>query len=131
MSKLNEQLIIKYKDEHFILNETLLDRQDAWDNLDKIKKAHHKRIDLFEKAKNSSNYKELQQLPKDLEKIEFELQEAWKFPRDATKHTWWYKIPQCTCPKMDNADPIYAGRRIISGDCPVHSLKYYKNEINH
>lgn len=56
-----------------------------------------------------------------LEQLEFRMQEEWGFDRDANKHTWWLKPKKCTCPKMDNTDPVYfGGGKIISADCPVH-----------
>jgi len=57
-----------------------------------------------------------------LESLEFDMQRVWKFPQDRSFHSWWYRMPHCQCPQMDNADPIYA-HRIISGNCPVHSGK--------
>lgn len=56
-----------------------------------------------------------------IEDMEYTLQGIWKFPRDNKFHTHWMEIRGCTCPKMDNKDPLYFGRgKIIVSDCPWH-----------
>ena len=35
--KIDDNLIVTYKDERIVINKTLLNIQDAWDSLDKIK----------------------------------------------------------------------------------------------
>lgn len=54
-----------------------------------------------------------------LQSLEFDMQRVWKFDQDPEFHSWWYRVPHCKCPKMDNADPIFFNR-IISMDCPIH-----------
>lgn len=54
-----------------------------------------------------------------IESLEYNMQRVWKFDQDKSKHTWWFRIPHCTCPKIDNSDPIYMNR-IINSDCPIH-----------
>lgn len=56
-----------------------------------------------------------------IEDFEFALQAVWKFERDVSYHTHWLDIKGCTCPKMDNKDPMFFGRRIITGGCPWHA----------
>lgn len=59
-----------------------------------------------------------------LELLEFRMQKEWGFAQDANYHTWWLKPKSCTCPKLDNTDPVYFGAgKIISEDCPVHGHK--------
>ena len=58
-----------------------------------------------------------------VENIEFMLQEAWRFPQDAQKHSWWFQVPHCQCPKLDNWERVGTGQRIINGDCPVHGFE--------
>lgn len=56
-----------------------------------------------------------------IEDLEFSLQGLWKFPRDSKYHTHWNEIKGCTCPIMDNRDPMYFGRgKITVSDCPWH-----------
>lgn len=56
---------------------------------------------------------------KELEQLEFLLQEAWKFPRDANYHRFW-EMPHCTCPKMANDDAYPSGYYVRTRDCPAH-----------
>lgn len=59
-----------------------------------------------------------------LEYTELQLQKEWGFEQDVNKHTWWLKPKSCTCPKLDNTDPVYfGGGKIISADCPLHSYQ--------
>lgn len=58
----------------------------------------------------------------EVEEIEYEMQFAWGFPRNPDFHTHWFRVPGCTCPKTDNGEWVGHGRRIISGDCPIHSV---------
>ena len=57
-----------------------------------------------------------------LEEIEFAMQRAWKFEKDADRHSWWYRAPHCRCPRMDNSDPLMPNR-ITRQDCPLHGWK--------
>lgn len=59
-----------------------------------------------------------------LEELEFDMQEAWGFDKDSKMHTWWLKPKSCTCPKLDNADPVYYGKgKIINSSCPLHGYE--------
>lgn len=56
-----------------------------------------------------------------LESMEYNMQRVWKFNQDPSYHTWWYRVPHCKCPTMDNADPLMGyGGRIINSNCPIH-----------
>lgn len=50
---------------------------------------------------------------------EFELQDAWKFPRNENFHRFW-DIPCCECPRMDNDERWPVGYYIYNAHCPVH-----------
>lgn len=52
--------------------------------------------------------------------LEYDMQKVWKFEQNSDYHSWWYQIPHCNCPKMDNSDPIYFGVRIVNASCPIH-----------
>ncbi|MNF82670.1 hypothetical protein D3C85_894050 [compost metagenome] len=57
-----------------------------------------------------------------IEDMEFTLQHLWGFTRDLSYHTHWIEIAGCTCPKMDNRDMIFRGRRIINSYCKWHAI---------
>lgn len=55
-----------------------------------------------------------------VQKIEFKLQRLWGFKQDPNFHSWFFRIPGCTCPKMDNQERIGTGYFIRTLDCPFH-----------
>lgn len=83
---------------------------------------HTRRIVIFDLMKKTDDREELRDFADEIEQLEYEMQAYWHFPRDRDYHTWWLVVPKCNCPKMDNRDPMYFGRRIIVGSCPVHNL---------
>jgi hypothetical protein len=63
--------------------------------------------------------KELANLDKDCDDIEYRLQDLWGFTRDSAYFKRWYR-PRCTCPKMDNNDRYPTEHYITTMDCPLH-----------
>jgi len=64
--------------------------------------------------------KHLRNLAIIVQEIEFRLQESWGFERNENCHSWWFQVPHCKCPTLDNWDhwgTPYAVRRL---DCPIH-----------
>lgn len=55
-----------------------------------------------------------------IEGVEFQLQEAWGFSQDAAFHSYWFRVPHCTCPKLDNQENFGFPQRVINENCPVH-----------
>ncbi|MDB4311982.1 hypothetical protein N9937_00990 [bacterium] len=55
-----------------------------------------------------------------IEDLEFILQGLWGFPKDKSFHTYWYRIPTCECPFLDNYDLVGVNRRIYDRSCPFH-----------
>ena len=110
-----------------ILNKRLIEQQGiSNDDVAELEYLHDVRETLFRRAQNcdptfAPDLQELQLYADLLESLEYNMQRVWKFPQDSAFHSWWYQLPHCKCPKLDNSDPIYRGRRIISGECPVHS----------
>lgn len=107
-------------------------------NKDRIKELHAVATDIVllldraamkhDKLKSDSakkrNRKTIHILNQALEYTELQLQKEWGFDQDVNKHTWWLKPKSCTCPKLDNTDPVYfGGGKIISSDCPIHSYQ--------
>lgn len=68
-----------------------------------------------------------------LENLEYNMQLLWGFKEDSNYHTWWLEPEQCTCPALDNKDPMFYGAgKIINGACPVHGkhiLEYHRAMI--
>ena len=51
---------------------------------------------------------------------EFKLQEAWGFEQNVNNHSWWFRVPHCTCPAMDNEDYVGTELNVFTTGCPVH-----------
>lgn len=85
-----------------------------------LKDIHRKRFRLFEKIEAEDDPILLRILANKIDDIEYELQDAWGFDRDKKYHSWWFKLPKCKCPVMDNMDNVGTNYNIISGNCPLH-----------
>lgn len=48
--------------------------------------------------------------------LEFQLQEAWGFSRDSTKHSYQWKLSKCSCGGL-----LGNGMAWIDKNCPYHS----------
>lgn len=118
-----EKYVIRFGDQAigYINRDLAAVRNITPSNIKRIKELHVTRHLLFELAKvKLDNRETLKNMVTVLENLEFELQKAWKFEQDNWKHTWWNKIPGCTCPKVDNQDTYGTPFRYYSGDCPFH-----------
>ena len=121
---MNKKLVVSYKGEpKIILSGLLLDKQDAWDNLDIIKKLHEERLRIEEQMSEIDPWMDL---PDEVRRLrdswtdnQFKLQEAWGFLKDKKFHKFW-EVPGCTCPKMDNSDRYPTGSYYYNVDCPIH-----------
>lgn len=58
-----------------------------------------------------------------VEEIEYDLQENWNFNLDKNKHSHWYRLKGCTCPKLDNKSYWGTKYRITDPDCMWHGVK--------
>lgn len=115
-----EELVVYYNGEPFaMMNKTLLDKQNAWGNLEAIKHCHWLKYLIFHIMAKTRDAAELYSLGLDITEIEYELQRLWGFELDANYHRSW-EYPKCECPKVDNQDN-YPHRKIISSGCPVHN----------
>ena len=105
------------------INPLLLKKQKAEDNLELIKYLHKQRLlleDLMKYHTGPEGYTGvLEVINKDWREVQFKLQDAWGFDRDARMHRFW-EVPGCKCPKMDNNDSYPSGRYIVSGNCLIH-----------
>ena len=110
--------MVKYKDRSTYINPTLLDLQDCWDRLELIRSLHKTRFyleDLLENCEAS----DIESLLKKWEEIQFKLQKAWGFEKNAKFHKFW-EIPGCSCPKLDSEDSYPSGYYYVSQECKYH-----------
>ena len=119
------ELVVKHKGkEVYMMNKRLLDQQNCWENLEKIKAAHVKKLDIYDLISATDSPINLKYYAKLLMEIEFELQGLWKFSLDYNFHRIW-EYPKCACPKMDNLDR-YPHGHIIVANCPLHGFEIFK-----
>jgi len=110
-----------------ILNEHLIKQQDLnEDDIAELEELHDTRARMFDKMaaldpKNDEDKDTLILYSHLLESLEYNMQRLWKFEQDSDMHSWWFRVPHCRCPKMDNADPLYSSVRIFRHDCPIHN----------
>jgi len=108
-----------------MLNENLIKLQKlSVSDVQELERLHDQRERMFDTMKkldptDSEQKATLILLSELLESLEYNMQRKWKFEQDSKFHSWWYQVPHCSCPKLDNADPIYPGR-IINQSCPIH-----------
>ena len=128
--KTREECEINYKGQHYCLNPRLLAKQKAEDNLDLIKELHYKMIDLLESAKSVTSWIGRRAIVKKVEKLEYEMQIAWKFTPNSDFHRYWNKIEGCTCSRLDNEDSYGTKYRTINQNCIFHGDPNYKSKTN-
>lgn len=87
-----------------------------------LQTSHKLKSYIFHLAENAKCDTELKFLAEMFDALEFEQQELWGFDRNRNFH-YFFDLPGCKCPKMDNRDWIGTGRKIYSGDCPIHGNK--------
>ena len=87
-------------------------------------------IELANKNKNLKNPGSGIEYSKKIEKLEFKLQELWKFSKDAKKHRFWNTFNNCSCPKSDNK---FSFDRVINDSCIFHGSlqKELKQSMNY
>lgn len=121
-------MAVRYKGHDISVNEKLLTKNKAWGNLKRILNARRAIDLLLEKAdilyssgeRDNSKFRDIAE---SITSVEFQLQKAWKFPLDKNYHTYFLKLPGCTCPKLDNSDNIGTSTRYIRDSCVYHSLQ--------
>lgn len=118
---MNNKFAVVYKgDVKFYLNFRLAEKQKVSDeNIEKLKEVHVRKLEVFDKMKETEDKNLLKELAITVENIEFELQKLWGFEEDKNMHEW-YMVPKCACPKIDNHDNRGTEFKIINLDCPVH-----------
>jgi len=108
-----------------VLNEALVKKQNITEKQrDTLYGLYNELSDIFCAA---SDYDEEIDMTRDdingrITELEYNLQDNWNFPRDKSMHRYWYRLPQCTCPIMDNDDMTM--QDVIMTDCPWHGARY-------
>lgn len=113
------------KTNHINLNQQLVRKQQLNDDDQlEIKLIHLSLEEYFVAIKGMNPTMWSQSFKRDIiervEKIEFALQRAWGFYENRDMHSWWFKVPHCSCPYMDNQDLMGVSHRYVSSGCILH-----------
>ncbi len=104
------------------LNPLLIKRQNRTDeDIENIVELHGELHKAFDEMEAETETERLQNLAIVVKEIEFRLQEAWGFDRNTDWHSWWFQVPHCTCPVLDNWDYVGTRLSVTTGGCPIHS----------
>ena len=57
-----------------------------------------------------------------VERLEYALQNTWKFEEDNKMHRYWNRIRGCTCPEDDNFLAFGTGVRYYNSSCKWHGV---------
>ncbi len=104
------------------INPMLVERQGVDDaGIDLIRRRHAEMDAVKRMFKDADRPEVIAALVADVARIEYLMQDAWRFPRSASHHTHWRLVPGCTCPEAQNELLRGSPYRVIADDCPIHS----------
>lgn len=112
------------KIQYYLNSRLVADKKLTDDEIWKLVELHEQKLVIFEEMATAlvpEEIKLVRELAAQITKIEFRLQEIWKFPKDENFHAW-YRIPHCSCPKLDNDDCRGTPKRFINPRCYVHGV---------
>jgi len=89
----------------------------------KIVELHARLHRAFDEMEAETETERLQKLAALVKELEFHLQEAWGFERNADWHSWWFQVPHCTCPILDNWDRVGTEFAVLTTGCPIHKTR--------
>jgi len=130
IDSLIDSLHIPYKDLEIkvndkvamILNKSFIDKQNAWDNLELIKKLMEAKLKIY-KLIETLPLEDLSDFDVILTNLEYKIQEAYHFEKDQNYHRFW-EAPKCKCPKIDNSDSWPSGLYTFNLNCPIHGHRF-------
>lgn len=104
------------------------------DRIGKIGEIHAKRIFIMNAMEEldpevKAHLIALKSFADEIKKMEFEIQEAWGFNKDVNYHTWWFQLPHCRCPIIDNQDKIGTKYSCVLSECPLHGSKFKPTKL--
>lgn len=111
---------VEYKNYKNDYNLDLLIKNGKEHNLEKLKNTYINLFKTIEKMEQTDNCIILFNLNKYVTELEFELQRLWGFPENINYHRYWFLLPKCTCPKIDNNELIGSILKYYNNDCIIH-----------
>lgn len=108
----------KFKGVH--LNSILISKNNvSKSNQDIIMRLHEIKHYLFQFMESTDDVVKLKKYAKLVEDVEYKLQYHWGFNVDNKYHDW-FRVPKCSCPRMDNQDVKGTGIRYTDSNCVIH-----------
>jgi len=103
-----------------VVNPELVKQQNISDDeLALLKESHALLYEIYSDMARTDDKTTLRALASKCTEIEFIQQRLWHFDEDATFHNW-YKVPNCTCPMLDNMERRGTPYQIINHNCIIH-----------
>lgn len=103
------------------LNASLVEKQRLSDfDIKSVIALHVLLFAEYAAMEDTDDPRELRRISGVISMIEYEQQRFWGFTQDRRFHNW-YRVPKCTCPKVDNMERRGTDYQIINEDCPVHA----------
>lgn len=89
------------------------------DEVDALKETHIAKEELFAQMADCKEPEKLRQFAAENQDIEFSQQAIWRFDLNPQYHYWWL-VPQCSCPNLNNKDAHGSSINHVSSDCIIH-----------
>jgi hypothetical protein len=104
------------------LNPHLIKKQGLnQEQVNRIKELHLERISIEKQLEQAHRVEDIRFLYSEWCSLQFLLQDAWDFPRDANWHPS-HRLPHCSCPKLDGDDRIGVPYKIVTKGCVIHDV---------
>lgn len=115
-----DNLTVESNGRRMTLNPRFLSQQDAWDNLEEIKRTFALKFHIMDIMDDVEDEASMRVLDRSLQDLEFRIQELFNFEPNRNFHRFWER-PHCKCPSMDNQDIAWGtNRAIVNQECPLH-----------
>lgn len=117
-----ENLEVRFANGDYItsLNIRLVKKQElSADTIEMLKMTHVMRAMIFKVMNNTDNVSILKRFARMFENLEYLQQELWGFKKDSNYH-YWFEVPKCSCPSLDNRDCNGSEMKIIDLKCTIH-----------
>ncbi len=105
-----------------VLNETLVARRGLDNDRIGMLRHLHARMATLKASFAEASLSEARALVREVEDVEFEMQEAWGWTRDRTRHSHWWQVEGCRCPSGANEALTGQGVRLVAAECPHHDV---------
>lgn len=119
---MKKELINSSKKKNVVLNECMIEKQGlSEDEIRVIQELHLERLILISTMEDciQSDKDKLRELADKITDLDFQLQDAWHFPKSSDWHKFW-ELPYCSCPKLDNEETYGFKYNYKSDSCILH-----------